>query len=74
MSYKFGQFRRGQNDSYSKKLDYNLTSVQEESPLSKAVIFNEQVIDLSGDNVLQFVDETGLKRKNYYLKYKVYKM
>lgn len=74
MSYKFGQYRRRQSDIYSKSLEFKLDTIQEESPLSAAVVFNEKVIDLSGDNVLQFVDSTGTKRRSYYLKYKVYKM
>lgn len=74
MSYKFGQYRRRQSDVYSKSLEFTLNTIQEESPLSAAVNFNEKVIDLSGDNTLQYVDETGLKRRNYYLRCKIHKM
>lgn len=74
MSYNFGQYRRRQSDEYSTSLDFVLDTIKEESPLSAAVVFNEKVIDLSGDNVLQFVDSTNTKRRNYYLKFKVYKM
>jgi hypothetical protein len=73
MSYNFGQFRRAQKSSYSTVLSYNLTTIKEESPLSKAVQFNEKVVNLSGDNVLQTADETGLKKRYYYIKFKVYK-
>lgn len=74
MSYSFGQYRRKSSDVYSSSLTYTLSSIQEQSPLSTAVIFNEAVINLTGSNVLQYVDETSLKRRYYYIKFKVYKM
>lgn len=73
MAYKFGQFRRGQIDNYLTALTYDLSSIKEESTLSKEVVFVEKVINLSGNNILQSVDSTGLKKRNYYIRFKIYK-
>ena len=73
MAYNFGQFRRSQLASYSTSLTYTLDTIQETSPLSEAVIFNERVIDLDGDNVLNAVDSTGTIQRCYYIRYKIYK-
>ena len=73
MAYKFGQFRRNQVSSYSTALTYDLSSIKEESTLSKEVTFVERVINLSGNNILQSVDSTGLKRRSYYIRFRIYK-
>lgn len=73
MSYNFGQFRRKQLDSYSTSLSYHLASIEEASPLSQAVIFRDRAIDLAGKNVLQALDSTGMKSRNYFVRFKVYK-
>ena len=74
MSYNFGQFRRTQQNSYLTPLDFSISTVIEESPLSKNVKFEERVIDLTGSNVLQSVDETGTKQRCYYLNVRVQKI
>lgn len=74
MSYNFNQFRRTQQNSYLTPLDFSISTVTEESPLSKNVKFMERVINLSGSNVLQSVDETGTKQRCYYLNVRVQKI
>lgn len=73
MSYNFGQFRRRQLDSYSTSLSYHLASIEEVSPLSQAVVFQDKAIDLAGKNILQALDSTGMKSRNYFVRFKVYK-
>ena len=74
MSYQFNQFRRTQQNSYLTSLDFSISTVIEESPLSKNVKFIERVINLSGSNVLQSVDETGTKQRCYYLNVRINKL
>lgn len=74
MSYQFGQFRRTQQSSYLTPLNFSISTVIEESPLSKNVKFIERVVDLTGANVLQSVDITGTKQRCYYLNFKVHKI
>lgn len=73
MSYNFGQLRRNQISSYLTPLTYTLTTVIEPSPLSEEVKFKERVIQLDGNSQLQELDETGTKKRNYYLRLKFYK-
>lgn len=72
MSYNFGQFRRGQIQSYLTPVPYELSIIQVESPLSKGVIFNEKVMNFSKDISLIALDEGG-KQRSYYLQFKIYK-
>lgn len=77
MSYNFGQFRRVQkaDTDYFKTINSveqgYIATIEQQSPLSEAVTFIEQVINLDGNNVLQAVDSTGLKKRNYFLRFKV---
>ena len=73
MSYKFGQFRKGQTESYSRPLTYKLETEIQESSFLKSMRFKEKVINLSSTNILQATDVTGLKKRNYYLRYRIYK-
>lgn len=59
---------------YLKPLQYKLNTIQKESPLSQAIIFNDKAIDLSNGSILQFVDSTGLRGRSYYLRVKVSKI
>ena len=71
--YKFNQFRRNQYSSYLTPLTYNLTTIQQKSSLSEAVVFNETVMNLSGNSILHNVDDTGVKKRNYFIRFKIYK-
>lgn len=73
MSYNFGQFRRKQLDSYSTSLSYHVAGIEEVSPLSQAVVFQDKAIDLAGANVLQALNSTGTKARNYFVRFKIYK-
>lgn len=73
MSYKFGQFRRGQNlgTDYLMDRNYSLTIEDKKSKVSGDIIFRDNVLTTSA---IQHIDETGLKSRNYYLRFRVYKM
>lgn len=73
MSYKFGQLRRNQIDSYMTSLTYAFENVETKSELSQGVVFIDKMISLSGDNVLRPTDNTGKVIKSYYLQIRVYK-
>ena len=67
--YKFGQIRRNQISTFLTPLDYTTELEEQVSPLSEAVIFNEFVINCSLPNV----DSTRTKKKNYFLRIKIYR-
>lgn len=77
MSYNFGQFRRVQKadtDYFKTVSPVNkgyIASVDTKSSLSQGIIFVDKRIELDGNNALQAVDNTGLKKKNYFLRFKV---
>lgn len=73
MSYKFGQLRRNQIDSYMTSLIYTFKDIETKSELSQGVTFIDKMISLSGDNVLKPADNTGKAIKSYYLQIRVYK-
>ncbi len=72
MSYKFGQFRKSQLQSYLTPLEYTLDDIKVESSLSKGVIFVDKGIDLSGKNILQALTENN-KQRSYYLRFRIEK-
>lgn len=71
-TYKFGQIRRNQIQSFLTPLDYTMTDVEVESDLSKGVTFLDSALKLSGDLVLSPVDNQG-KPESYYFRFKVQK-
>jgi len=73
MSFQFGQFRRSQYDSFLNPLTYTLETEKSQSPISEAVTFVDNIISLSGDNILKPVETDGSKSKSYYIRFKVYK-
>lgn len=73
MSYKFGQLRRNQIDSYMTSLTYTFKNIETKSELSQGITFIDKAIALSGNNVLQSTDNTGKVIKSYYLQIRVYK-
>ena len=72
MSYKFGQFRKSQLNSYLTPLNYTLNDLRVESSLSKGVIFIDKGIDLQGTNILQALTNER-KQRSYYLRFKIFK-
>ena len=75
MAYKFGQIRRPQIKLYSRKLSYLQEYEKRKSEIPNTdILFLDTVLNLSGTNQLIYVSDDGLKRRNYYLRFKVYKM
>lgn len=71
MSFQFGQFRRNQLDSFLTPLKYKMTKVIVKSTISTAVTFADNVISLT--DMLKPTEQDGIRAKNYYLRYRVYK-
>lgn len=72
MSYRFGQFRKTQLQSYLTPLEYSLEDLQVQSSASQSVIFVDKAIQLSGNNILKGQEVNG-NQCSYYLRFKVYK-
>ena len=72
MSYKFGQFRKSQLNSYLTPLEYTLSNIQVQSSLSEGITFVDKGIDLEGENILQALDNAKNQR-SYYIRFKIYK-
>ena len=72
MSYKFGQFRKSQLNSYLTPLEYTLNDIQVQSSLSEGITFIDKGIDLEGENILQALDNAKDQR-SYYIRFKIYK-
>lgn len=73
MSFQFGQFRRSQLDSFLTPLTYTTENVKINSVISTAVTFVDTVVELNGNSILKPTESDGLRAKNYYIRFKVYK-
>ena len=73
MSFQFGQFRRNQLSSFLTPLSYELTTITSQSTISSAVTFLDNILILSGNNIIKPTELDGVRTKNYYIRFKVYK-
>lgn len=73
MSFQFGQFRRNQLSSFLTPLSYELTTITSQSTISSAVTFLDNILILSGNNIIKPTESDGVRTKNYYIRFKVYK-
>lgn len=73
MSFQFGQFRRNQLSSFLTPLSYELTTATSQSAISSAITFLDNILVLSGNNIIKPTESDGVRTKNYYIKFKVYK-
>ena len=71
MSFQFGQFRRSQLDSFLTPLKYKLEQAKIKSTISTAVTFVDNVISLT--DALKPTEQDGIRAKNYYIRFKIYK-
>ena len=71
MSFQFGQFRRSQLDSFLTPLKYKLEQAKIKSTISTAVTFVDNVISLT--DALKPTEQDGIKKKNYYIRFRIYK-
>lgn len=71
MSFQFGQFRRSQLDSFLTPLKYKLEQAKIKSTISTAVTFVDNVISLT--NALKPTEQDGIRAKNYYIRFRIYK-
>lgn len=71
MSFQFGQFRRSQLDSFLTPLKYKLEKDKIKSTISTAVTFVDNVISLT--EALKPTEQDGIRAKNYYIKFRIYK-
>ena len=71
MSFQFGQFRRSQLDSFLTPLKYKLEKAKIKSTISTAVTFVDNVISLT--NALKPTEQDGIRAKNYYIRFRIYK-
>lgn len=71
MSFRFGQFRRNQIDSFLTSLDYRLEEEQTKSTISTATIFIDEVISIP--DMLKPTEPDSANIKSYYLSYRIYK-
>ena len=71
-TYKFGQLRSNQIQTYMKPLQYTLDDKKVESSLSKGTIFLDKAIELSGENQLQGLTSQG-KMRSFYLRLRINK-
>lgn len=72
--YSFGQFRKTQASKYVTPLKYNLQDEITTAPFSQAINFTDKAIELNGTgNLLQSMDSTRTKTRNYFVRYKIYK-
>lgn len=73
MSFQFGQFRRNQLSSFLTPLSYELTTITSQSTISSAITFVDNILVLSGNNIIKPTESDGVRTKNYYIRFKVYK-
>lgn len=73
MSFQFGQFRRNQLSSFLTPLSYELTTITSKSTISSAITFVDNILVLSGNNIIKPTESDGVRTKNYYIRFKVYK-
>lgn len=73
MSFQFGQFRRNQLSSFLTPLSYELTTITSKSTISSAITFVDNILVLSGNNIIKPAESDGVRTKNYYIRFKVYK-
>ena len=73
MSFQFGQFRRNQLSSFLTPLSYELTTITSQSTISSAITFVDNILILSGNNIIKPTESDGVRTKNYYIRFKVYK-
>lgn len=73
MSFQFRQFRRNQLSSFLTPLSYELTTITSQSTISPAVTFLDNILILSGNNIIKPTELDGVRTKNYYIRFKVYK-
>lgn len=73
MSFQFGQFRRNQLSSFLTPLSYELTTITSQSTISSAITFVDNILLLSGNNIIKPTESDGVRTKNYYIRFKVYK-
>ena len=73
MSFQFGQFRRNQLSSFLTPLSYGLTTITSQSIISSAITFLDNILVLSGNNIVKPTESDGVRTKNYYIRFKVYK-
>lgn len=71
MSFQFGQFRRNQLDSFLTPLKYKLERSKIKSTISTTVTFVDNVISLT--DILKPTEQDGIRAKNYYIRFRVYK-
>ena len=71
MSFQFGQFRRSQLDSFLTPLKYKLEQAKIKSTISTAVTFVDNVVSLT--EVLKPTEQDGIRAKNYYIRFRIYK-
>ena len=73
MSFQFRQFRRNQLSSFLTPLSYELTTITSQSTISSAITFLDNILILSGNNIIKPTESDGVRTKNYYIRFKVYK-
>ena len=71
MSFQFGQFRRSQLDSFLTPLKYKLEKDKIKSTISTAITFVDNVVSLT--EALKPTEQDGIRAKNYYIRFRVYK-
>ena len=71
MSFQFGQFRRSQLDSFLTPLKYKIEQAKIKSTISTTVTFVDNVISLT--DALKPTEQDGIRAKNYYIRFRVYK-
>lgn len=67
--YKFGQIRRNQIETFLTPMQFETVLEEQTSSLSEAVIFNELMLNCTLANV----DSTKTKKRNYFLRIKIYR-
>ena len=71
MSFQFGQFRRSQLDSFLTPLKYKIEQAKIKSTISTEVTFVDNVISLT--DALKPTEQDGIRAKNYYIRFRIYK-
>ena len=71
-TFKFGQIRRNQIQSFLTPLDYSMIDIEVESSLSKGVVFLDSGMQMSSENALTPTDAQGNPR-SYYFRFRVQK-
>lgn len=67
--YKFGQIRRNQIETFLTPIPFELKYEEQPSVLSEAIVFNEVMLNCNLSNV----DSTKTKKRNYFLRVKMYR-